>query len=312
MLVSVIIPCYRSERTIGKVVRLTKGELERAGHACEFVLVNDCSPDGTFAEIARLAAEGLPVTGIDLARNFGQHAALMAGMRHASGDVVLLMDDDMQTHPSQVAALLCGLDDPRLDVVFARYPERREKLWRRLGSAFTRWSLRVMAGVPAGIVPSSFVAMRSGVARAVVEYTGPFPFVTGLIFQSTSRVGDIPIEHFDREEGESGYTLRSLVRLWSTILNFSLVPLRIASLVGAAMGIVGLCAALFLVVRKLVVPDIAIGWSSMMVTTLVCSGLIILFMGVVGEYVGRIFMTANRAPQYVVREQVGGRPEGDR
>lgn len=305
-LVSVVIPCYRSQETIAKVVRLTRDELAQAGYDSEFILVNDCSPDGTFAEIQKLAEEGLPVTGIDLSRNFGQHAAIMAGLRFVKGDLALLMDDDMQTHPSQARILLQELDDPQLDVVFARYPVRKEALWRRLGSWFTRWTMRVMARVPSGIVPSSYVALRKGVVDAMVEYTGPFPFITGLIFQSTSRVGDVPVEHFDREVGTSGYTLRSLVRLWSTILNFSMAPLRLASIVGSAMGFLGLCEALYLVIRKYIVPGIPVGWSSTMVAILVCSGMIILFMGIVGEYVGRIFMTANHTPQYIIRKRVEG------
>lgn len=312
-LVSVVIPCYRSQGTIAKVVRMTHEELARAGYGSEFILVNDCSPDETFAEIQKLVGEGMPVTGIDLARNFGQHAAIMAGMRYVRGELVLLMDDDMQTHPSQAGKLLQGLDDLQADAVFARYPVRREALWRRMGSAFARWTMRVMAGVPAGMVPSSYVALRRSVAQAMSEYSGPFPFVTGLIFQSTSHIGEVSVEHFDREVGASGYTFGTLVRLWSTILNFSMVPLRLATIAGGMMGLTGLCAALYLIIQKLLVPEISIGWSSIMVVILFCSGMIILSMGIVGEYVGRIFMTANHAPQYVVRTIIGqGSRDGQR
>lgn len=305
-LVSVIIPCYRSENTICKLVNLTLSAIQMSGRDAEFILVNDYSPDGTYSMICTLVDKGMPVIGVDLARNFGQHSAIMAGLHYVSGDIVLLMDDDMQTHPSQVSVLLQGLDDSSVDVVFGRYPKRKEAFWRRVGSAFTRWTMRVMVGMPKGLMPSSFIAMRRSIAETMIEYTGPYPFITGLVFQSTSHVGEVSVQHFERESGSSGYTFKSLVRLWMTIMNFSMAPLRLASALGAVIGLFGLIAAVSLIIRKLLVPETPVGWSSTMVTILVCSGLIIMFLGIVGEYVGRIFMTSNHVPQYIIRERIGG------
>lgn len=303
--VSVVIPCYRSEATIARVVGLTREELRGMGYATQFVLVNDCSPDGTFDEIASLCSERNDVVGVDLARNFGQHGAIMCGLRHATGDLVVLMDDDMQTHPSQLPTMADALRD-EVDVVFGKYPARREALWRRLGSSFAHWTLRVMGGYPRDIEVSNFVLMRARVAKAVCHYRGPFPALQGLIFQNTSRVVNADVEHFDREQGASGYTFRSLVKLWLTSLNFSLVPLRVSSVVGALMGTVGIIVAIAIAVRKLLDPSVAVGWSSTMAALLACSGLILLSLGVVGEYVGRVFMTVNQTPQFAERQVVGG------
>ena len=303
--VSVVIPCYYSEKTIGKVVRLTRDELIKAGYDYEFVLSNDGSTDGTFDEIKKLHEEDEKVIGVNLARNFGQHSAIMAGLRHASGDLVMLMDDDMQTHPSQCIKLLDAMSD-EIDVVFATFPDHRESWWRRLGSRFTVWSMRVLTKRPKEIEPSNFMLMRGFIAKEITQYDGPYVYIQGLLFRVTNRMVNIPVKHFDREVGVSGYTLKSLIRLWSTVLNFSMAPLRFAAVVGAVLGGLGLLGALFLAIQRITDPTIQQGWSSLMVTMLVCSGIIVLFLGLVGEYLGRLFMTINKAPQYVQREVVGG------
>ena len=302
--VSVVIPCYRSEQTIAQVVDLTRAELVRLGYDSEFVLVNDNSPDSTYEQIKSLASCHDDVIAIDLAKNFGQHAAIMCGLHHVSGELVLLMDDDMQTHPTQVPILLGGMT-PDVDVVFGKYPKRREALWRRAGSRFSHWTMRVFSGYPADVEISNFVVLRSFVAEGMLSYEGPFPTVQGLIFQVTSRIANVDVQHFDRVVGKSGYTLRGLIRLWMTLLNSTMLPLRVSSMLGASMGVVGFLAALVLIVRKCIDPSVAIGWSSVMVVALTCSGLILLCLGLVGEYVGRLFLTANKVPQYVERECVG-------
>lgn len=302
--VSVVIPCYYSEKTIGKVVRLTREELIKAGYDYEFVLSNDGSTDGTFDEIKKLHEEDHKVIGVNLAKNFGQHSAIMAGLRHATGDLVMLMDDDMQTHPSQCIKLLDAMTDDA-DVVFATFPDHRESWWRKLGSRFTVWSMRVLTKRPKEIESSNFMLMRGFVAKEITEYDGPYVYIQGLLFRVTNRMVNIPVKHFDREVGVSGYNLKSLIRLWSTVLNFSMAPLRFAAVIGAILGGLGILGAIFLAVQRIADPSIQQGWSSLMVTMLVCSGIIVMFLGLVGEYLGRLFMTINKAPQYILREVVG-------
>lgn len=300
MNISVVIPCYYSERMIDDVVRMTRIELVNAGYDYEFILVNDGSKDGTFREISKLCAEDERVKGIDLMRNFGQHNAIMAGLREASGDAVMLMDDDMQTHPSQCLALIAGLEDG-VDVVFAAFRQHRENWYRRLGSRFAMFTIRVLAGCPKGVTDSNFLIMRRCVSDVMVEYSSASVYVQGLVFRTTDRIVNVEVEHYDRAEGQSGYTLKSLLRLWSTILNFSVTPLRIASVLGLLMGGAGLVGAIWLFFERLHNPTMPMGWASVMVTMLVCSGVIMLFMGVIGEYVGRLFMTTNKNPQFLIR-----------
>ncbi len=300
MKISVVIPCYYSERMIAEVVQLTRDELVRAGYEYEFVLVNDGSKDGTFREITALGEQDRHVRGIDLMRNFGQHNAIMAGLREVTGDVVLLMDDDMQTHPSQCLALIDALVDG-VDVVFATFRQHRESWYRRLGSRFAMFTIRVLAGCPKGITDSNFLAMRRCVSDVMIGYTSASVYIQGLIFRTTDRMVNVEVEHYDRAEGESGYMLKSLIKLWSTILNFSVTPLRFASILGVLMGGGGLVGAIVLLVERLHDPTMQLGWASTMVTILVCSGLVMLFMGVVGEYIGRLFMTVNKNPQFLVR-----------
>lgn len=308
MKVSVVIPCYYSEALIAKVVNLTRDELQRGGYEWEFVLVNDGSTDGTFAEIEKLAAQDAQVVGVDCAKNLGQHAAIMAGLQRAAGDAVMLMDDDMQTHPSQCLKLLRALEEhPECDVVFASWPEHKEALWRRLGSNFAVWSMRIMTKRPKEIYPSNFLVMRGYIRDEVVRYTGPYPYVQGLLFRSTARMMNVEVEHFEREAGTSGYTLHSLVKLWASVLGFSMLPLRAASIIGALLGVGGIVGGIVVVVMRALDPTMPMGWPSMMVTMLICSGLILMFLGIIGEYIGRLFMTANQAPQYVVKRVVDRR-----
>ncbi|MDO4501620.1 MAG: glycosyltransferase family 2 protein [Coriobacteriia bacterium] len=307
MLVSVVIPCYYSEKTIAKVVRLTRQELTGAGYDYEFVLVNDGSTDGTFAQIRELCAEDPCVVGVDCAKNMGQHNAIMAGLKQAQGDAVLLMDDDMQTHPSQVLKLLAGLEESGKDVVFAEWPEHKEALWRRLGSRFQAWTVRVLTKRPKDIYSSNFFVMRRHVRDEIIRYRGPFVYIQGLLFRATDSVCNVEVEHFAREEGRSGYTLKSLIRLWSTVLGFSLAPLRAALWLGVAACGVGLVLALLLVIQHFTDPVSVEGWTSLMVIMLVLGGLNLAFLGLIGEYLGRTFLTVSNAPQFVPRTVLDAR-----
>ncbi|MEG1561437.1 MAG: glycosyltransferase family 2 protein [Raoultibacter sp.] len=300
--VSVVIPCYYSEKTIARVVCATRDELLRAGYDYEFILVNDGSTDATFAEITRLGQEDSAIKGIDLMRNFGQHNAIMAGLREVSGDWVMLMDDDMQTHPSQCPLLLDKMSEG-FDVVFVEYFQHKESCLRRAGSRFAMWSIRVLAGCPKNITDSNFFIMTRQVCDELTRYESPRVYVQGLIFRTTNRIANVGVEHFDRDQGASGYTLKSLISLWSTILNFSVTPLRLSSLFGVLFGGAGLVGAIILFVRRLADPEMPLGWASTMVAILVCAGAIMLCLGFVGEYVGRLFMAANHHPQFIVRQQ---------
>lgn len=305
MLVSVVIPCYYSEKMIGTVVEQTRAELKKAGYGYEFVLVNDGSTDGTFTAITELCAEDDSIVGVNCAKNSGQHNAIMAGLRETRGDLILLMDDDMQTHPSQCVKLLDSVGDA--DVVFASWPEHKQAWWRELGSKFTVWSMRVLTDRPKEIYASNFIVLRRHVRDEIVRYQGPYVYIQGLIFRATANIKNVGVVHYERAQGTSGYSLKSLIRLWSTVLNFSMVPLRLAAIVGAILGVVGIASAFIVFIMRLLDPGMQAGWPSLMATMLTCSGLIILFLGIIGEYLGRMFMTINNAPQYVLKQTIDNR-----
>lgn len=307
-LISVIIPCYNSEHTIQKVVMETAETLQELGYLSEFVLVNDCSKDATFQKLRELADEFPNVKAIDFSRNFGQHNALMAGMNFADGDVVLGMDDDGQTHPSQIHKLLEELDKG-YDIVFGHYEQKKHSAFRNFGSWFNTFTAELLTGRPKGLKTSSFWVARKFVVKEACKYQAPYPHIQGLFFRITRNVSSIAIEHHEREVGTSGYTLRKLIKLWSAFTNFSVLPLRAALYLGTLVAGIGFLYAIVIAVRKILHPAMAMGWPSLMVVVLIMSGVILLFLGIIGEYLGRLFMASNSTPQFVIREKLNCEPK---
>ncbi len=299
-------PVYRGAATVGRLVAALSALSVHGG--MEIVLVNDGSPDNS-GEVCRdlvaaSAGSPVPVTLVEHARNYGEPNAVMTGLRHARGDFIITMDDDLQNPPEEVVHLY---DHTRLngfDVVYTRYAEKKHDSWRNIGSRFANQVADWLLDKPKGLYLSSFRCMSRMVARAVIRYRGPYPYVDGLIMQVTQRIGSIEVAHLARMEGRSNYTLVRLVRLWLNLAtNFSLVPLRIAVVMGVAMAAVGTLGAAFVVAEALT-GEPPTGWASTMVVTLLIAGAQFFILGILGEYVGRIFLTANRKPQGTVREVV--------
>lgn len=303
MLYSVIIPCYKSDQTIEHVVDMTREEMVRLGRGnVEFVLVNDCSPDGgrTIAKLREMAEKHTDVKVIDLAKNSGQHNALMAALRHANGDVIIGMDDDGQTHPSQLGKLFAALDEG-YDLVYGYYPDKKHSWFRNLGSRFNDLTVNAMINKPKDVRTSSYFLVRKFVRDYSIQYKGSYTYLLGLFMRCTQNITSVPVQHFEREVGESGYTLRQLIRLWSSIIGFSVIPLRVASIAGFFFAGVGIVAAIVVVIMKLVIPDMSMGWPSLMCAVSFFFGLNFMFLGMIGEYLGRMFLGMNREPQYVIK-----------
>lgn len=303
---SIVIPCYKSAHTIRQVVEETSAEMDRLGHTQhEFILVDDFSPDDgeTVRELKSLAEAHDSVTAIALAHNVGQHNALICGLNYAEGDIIIFMDDDMQTHPSQLETMLGGLDDDH-DVVYGYYPDKKHSGFRNFGSWFTHTSVRILIGKPKDMKTSSFVVMKKFVRDSIIQYPAHYTQMQGLILRTVSpeRIASVPIQHFDRAYGESGYTLSKLLSLWSNIAGFSIVPLQFAQKFGIFTTTCGILGLIWLLVRKIISKTKILGWTSTMMTIIIFSGIILLTLGVVGEYVGRMFLTMGNYPQYVVRE----------
>ena len=303
--VSFVIPCYRSEHTVAAVaaeIEQTMAALPR--YTWELVLVNDCSPDGTFRVIRELAEQDARITAVDLAKNFGQHAALMCGMRHTDGDVVVCLDDDGQTPADEVGKLLEKIDEG-YDVVYASYQVKQESGFRRFGSDANRRMTEIMLSKPKELELTSYFAARRFIIDEMLRYEHCYPYVMGLVLRSTKRICNVPVQHRARESGSSGYTLSKLLGLWMNgFTSFSVKPLRIAAYAGVITALLGFVYALVAVIRYFAVHMAPQGWTTTTVLLLIVGGLNLLMLGLVGEYVGRVFMCVNATPQYVEREVV--------
>lgn len=307
-LVSFVIPCYRSAQTIGRVVEEIDTTMKGlSGYAYEIVLVNDASPDDTFDVIRGLCTERGDICGVNLAKNFGQHAALMAGFRHARGDVVVCLDDDGQTPADEAGKLLAKLEEG-YDVVYAKYTHKQHSLFRNFGSKVNELMTRAMLGKPKELYISSYFAMRRFVAQELIRYENPYPYVIGLVLRATKKTANVEVTHREREIGTSGYTVRKLLGLWfNGFTAFSVKPLRIATVIGVISACVGFLYGIYTVVKKFLNPAVPVGFSALMAAIVFFCGLILLMLGIIGEYIGRIYISMNNSPQYVIRECVDER-----
>lgn len=305
MKVSFVIPCYRSEVTLPGVVDEIKTTMNTLGHEYEIVLVNDCSPDNTFGTIRKLAEENDNIIGIDLAKNFGQHCALMAGMRHAEGDVVVCLDDDGQTPADEVGKLLQKLDEG-YDVCYASYGKKQHSGFRNFGSKVNELMTRVMLGKPKELYVSSYFAVKRFVVDDMLKYEQSYAYVIGLVLRATKNVANVEVNHRAREVGKSGYTLKKLFALWfNGFTAFSIKPLRIATGIGCFCAGSGFLYGIYTIIKKIVLVDVQAGFSALMSVLVFVSGMIMLMLGLIGEYVGRIYICMNNSPQYVIRETIG-------
>ena len=302
-LVSFVIPCYRSAQTIGRVVEEIDTTMKSlSAYHYEIVLVNDCSPDDTYEVIRALCRQRTDICGIDLARNFGQHAALMAGFRYAHGDVVVCLDDDGQTPADEVGKLLNKIDEG-YDVVYAKYTHKHHSGFRNFGSKINELMTRVMLGKPKELYISSYFAARKFVVEEMMCYTNPYPYVIGLVLRTTKNIANVEVTHRDREIGTSGYTIGKLLGLWfNGFTAFSIKPLRIATAMGCLVACGGFLYGIYTVIKKFVNPAVPVGFSAVMAALVFIGGMIMLMLGLIGEYIGRIYISLNNSPQYVIKE----------
>ncbi|HNW85738.1 MAG TPA: glycosyltransferase family 2 protein [Candidatus Limiplasma sp.] len=308
-LLSFVIPCYRSAGTIGAVVReIADTVATRADeYDHEIVLVNDGSPDTVANVIAGLCKTYPQIVFINLSRNFGQHSAIMAGFAQARGGIIICLDDDGQTPANECFKLIDKVAEG-YDIVYAEYEKREQNALRNVGSRFNAACNHFFFNQPKKLKVNSYFACQRFVVDSALQYPNPFPYVTGLLFQSVSRYCNVPVTHRARLEGKSGYSLKKLISLWTNgVTAFSIKPLRFANYIGWLTAVFGFLFALYTVVRKLVNPNVEAGWSSTIAVLLVLGGVIIALIGVVGEYVGRIYLSINRCPQYVVRNVIDRR-----
>lgn len=310
-IVSFVIPCYRSTLTLPGVVREicdTMGKL--SAYDYEIVLVNDASPDDTMDVIRQIVRDVPGVTGIGLAKNFGQHAALMAGFHEVRGDIVVCLDDDGQTPANEVGKLLDQIEAGS-DVVYARYSQKKHSVFRNFGSRVNDRMTRIMLGKPKELYISSYFAARRFVVEDMLHYENCYPYVIGLVLRATKNISNVDVTHREREAGSSGYTMKKLFALWfNGFTAFSIMPLRIATVIGILTAAAGFLYGIYTVIKKFVNPAVPVGFSSIMSALVFIGGMIMLMLGMIGEYIGRMYISMNRSPQFVVREKVTGGERG--
>jgi len=308
MNLSIVIPVYNSERLVPELTRRIVGAVAQQSSVAKYevILVNDCSGDGSWKMIEKACERYPGVRGINLRTNTGQHNAIMAGLRAASGAVIVVMDDDLQHAPEDIGKLYASILEGH-DLCYAAFSDPKHARWKLLGSMFRDLTARALLGVPRGIRISSFKAMTAEIAREITRYEGPFPYVDGLALMATRNVANVDLEHHPRPDGRGNYGLRESVFLWTKVaMNFSVLPLRLASWLGFGFAAVGFLFALFLIFQQLLFNRIPVpGWASLVVVILIVGGVQLLALGAIGEYLGRAYLHLNGKPQYVIKSKKG-------
>jgi len=300
--VSIVVPVYRSEPILPHLVAKVEEAFAALPWTYELILTNDVSPDRSWEVIAELARTHPQVRGICLAKNVGQHNATMAGLGSVRGDIVVIMDDDLQHPPDAIARLIDAIR-AGADVCYTRYANRQHATWKKFGSWFNDRIATILLNKPAGLYLSSFKALRRNIVDQVVKYDGPYAYVDGLILDITRRIDVVTIEHQARFTGEGNYNLRRSISLWLKMAtSFSVFPLRVATFLGMLLTAISVIGIVVIVGRKLLHPDLATGWASLIVTMLFVGGIQTFCLGMLGEYLGRAYLKINKKPQYVIRE----------
>lgn len=302
-LISFVIPCYGSEHTIKDVVKeILALNSDHPEDEYEIILVNDCSPDHVWDEICILSNKYPNIRGINLAKNFGQHAALLAGYRHSKGDIVVSLDDDGQIAVEDTYKIIDKLDQG-YDVVYGKYKVKQHSKFRNWGSWFTRTMMIHMVDMPKDFKGSSFFAAKRFIIDEIGKYQNPYVYLSGLVFRSTSNITSVFVGHRARKEGHSGYSLKKLIALWvNGATTFSVKPLRVSTFLGFVFAVIGMFSACAIIINKLINPNMAAGWSSLISVLLLLGGILLVSLGLIGEYIGRIYLCLNKTPQYVIRD----------
>ena len=306
MKLSFVIPCYRSETYItDTILEIRQTMAQRPDVAYQIIAVNDGSPDNVIQVLRELSLKWNELIVIDLMMNFGQENARLAGLNYASGDYIVCLDDDGQCPMNQVWRLIEPLQKG-YDVSIARYPRKKQSAFKNFGSKINSMMTHWLLKMPKSVEMSNFFAFNSCMRDEIIRYKNPYPFITGLFFRVTQKVVNVEMEERERIQGTTGYTLGKLIGLWlNGLTNFSLKPLRIADGMGVLFALMGFAFGVFTVVRKIINPEMLAGYASMIAAIFFVGGILMLLLGMLGEYVGRIYLCLNQMPQYVVREVIG-------
>lgn len=305
MMISFVVPCYYSELTIRNVIaEISQVMSERSYINYEIIAVNDSSPDNVLMVLRELAQGNDRIKVINLAKNSGKHAAIMAGYSVIKGDIIINLDDDGQCPLDKLWDLIEPLNR-EYDIAIAKYPVKKQSAFKNFGSKINSIMARFLIGKPKDLYLSNFSAMKKFVVDEIIKYDKPYPYMDGLMIRTTSKICNVNMEERERSAGEGHYTFKKSLKLWlNGFTSFSVKPLRIATILGIAIAFVGFIFSLITIVRKIIYPQILMGYSSLMAMLLFVSGMIMMMLGMIGEYIGRIYICINNSPQYVIRKTI--------
>lgn len=303
--ISFVIPCYGSENTIEAVIdEIIDIVSQKSEYDYEIIAVNDCSPDNVLNKLYYLSKNNKKVKVINFAKNMNRPGAVMAGLDYAKGDYVVVMDDDGQCPMNNFWQLLQPLLDGH-DVSIASYPERKQSIFKDFGTLVNKKMTQFILDRPKNMQFTNFMVMKSYIVKEITNYKNPYPYYTGLLLRTTSDIINVQMDERERFSGSTTFTFGKMLGMWLNGLTaFSIKPLRLSSLVGVICAIIGFIFGIVTIIRKLVVPNISVGWSSTVSIMLFIGGLIMLMLGMIGEYIGRIYISINNSPQYVVKETI--------
>ncbi len=309
---SFVIPCYGSELTIEGVYKeICQKMTEAPDLEYEIIAVNDCSPDNVYEVLKRLSADDYNFKVINLAKNGGKHAAVMAGYSVATGDTIINLDDDGQCPMDKLWELVRPLEEG-YDISIAKYPVKKESLFKRFGSKVNALMAVHMINKPKELQLSNFSALKRFIMVEILKYTNPYPYLDGLFLRSTSRIANVIMEQRERASGTGNYTLKKSLALWvNGFTAFSVKPLRVATILGVICAFIGFIVGLYMVIQKLINPDIVAGYTSLIAVNLFIGGLLMLMLGLIGEYIGRIYICINNSPQYVIKDKINFKEESE-
>lgn len=301
--ISFVIPCYNSSNTITEVINSIVKYVQKE-YSFEIILVNDGSTDNTFSIITKLAKNNKKIKAINLSQNFGQHSALMAGLKYTKGSIVVCLDDDGQTPAKESLKLIKAVQDGS-DIAYAKYTNKKHSLFRNFGSFLNDKMACWLLDKPKNLYISSFFACKNYIVEEMVKYQNPYPYIQGLALRSSTNITNVETEHCERINGNSNYSITKLFSLWlNGFTSFSVKPLRLSSFVGIVCSLLGFIYGIILIIRKLTNQTQVLGYSSIMAAILFIGGLILLVLGLIGEYLGRIYISINNSPQYVIKEKI--------
>ena len=304
--ISFVIPCYGSEKTIEKVIEEIETVIkQRNDFDYEIITVNDSSPDNVLSVLTKIAENNKKVKVIDLAKNFGKHSAVMAGFSVVKGEYVVCLDDDGQCPTDRLWDLLQPVLDDEADYSMAKYKRKKQSGFKNFGSSVNSLMSRILINKPKELKFTNFKAIKRFVIDEMIRYNNPYPYIEGLSLRTTNRIVTVEMEERERIAGVGHFTFYKSISLWMNgFTAFSVKPLRLATVIGILCSLLGFLYGTIIIVRKIINPKITVGYSSTMAIILFIGGMLMLMLGLIGEYIGRIYISLNNAPQYVIRKKI--------